>query len=1179
MKTITLETAREFLDFGKRIDSPERADEQLHGAVALHNLLVSQRCAYLADEVGMGKTYVALGALGLMQHFHPKLRVLVIAPRENIQIKWMKELGNFVQHNVRFPDLRVRSLDGRPAAPVIKCDNLIDLVHQANLRPHGIFFARMTSFSVGLSHSDTGSGGAVRRDRQELRDKLKKHLPWLGADALDLRVRDAREFKDNFARALCCAMPVFDLVIVDEAHSLKHGFKDLAAARNRVLALAFGRPEAGGTNSLFRGYGSRARRVLFLSATPIEETYSHLYNQLDIFGLGKPFEGLVDREASDDAKKAIAQRFLIRRVTNLNLGSEELTKNLYRRDWRRGGVKDHDEPIRVTDPRERLVLALVQKKVAEAIGDPRFGASFQMGMLASFESFQETALQKTGESQNDVGNFDDGEQTRIGREREGVDVRGINRLASSHRRIFGEELPHPKMDALVDCLSQSWDTGEKALVFVRRIASVVDLKRKLDERYDRWLIDRLRRELPKRVQPRLETIIEQYRSVSLAFRNRSYRKIESDGGEPEKGEDKGGKDNFFSWFFRGDGPGGVFSGLSLSKQFTAKGSIYSTFFEENHTASVLDCPANETLSRLAQALGETEETVRRGLSERAGRFLLKGTTDVVRHEYFQAFQFAALDWLKQAIHPSREDADLVFHERFGAGIAPNRNPGPALNPTLADWLNLPTFFSELRLSKHAALRAALWPASSQSEPTARYRETSLRAELLGSAARLGHAFIDFYVREISRRQDLDAAKPSDNPDASGKSTRHRGDFAEDYLRIQDYLDLLEEQRLTPMAKRGWRAFDELADIAVNFGLISDVNLSDSRDAALGNLRQEIGNKLLGTQQPVGAMHGSVNGRLVKQFRMPGYPLVLVSTDLLQEGEDLHTFCSAVHHYGLSWTPSSMEQRTGRIDRIRSLTERRLLALGNAPEESKLQVYYPHLEDTIEVLQARRLLKRMNTFLQLMHEGLHVPESDDRSVDVKKEILERHEIVPAIRTRLETAFPVQPKDLLGTTHDLVRSPAAAEDMVRRFQSLRDISSADFSFEQAGQGETGRGRIFGTLQLDDRVQPFGLYLESFGDSPLVHCISPVGRAFSKDKLDHLRKYHEFPSVRLGAIEDSKGDHSYDLTVEDDVLLAAPTHDLRRVRDLIRRVAVAADDLEYSLFEADEPLATFRIDLENE
>ena len=107
------------------------------------------------------------------------------------------------------------------------------------------------------------------------------------------------------------------------------------------------------------------------------------------------------------------------------------------------------------------------------------------------------------------------------------------------------------------------------------------------------------------------------------------------------------------------------------------------------------------------------------------------------------------------------------------------------------------------------------------------------------------------------------------------------------------------------------------------------------------------------------MAGGVNQTLVRQFRMPGYPLVLISTDLLQEGEDLHTFCSAVHHYGISWTPSSMEQRIGRIDRVRSQTDRRLseVRVGPLRGDQMLQVYFPHLEDTVEVLQVQRVLDR------------------------------------------------------------------------------------------------------------------------------------------------------------------------------------------------------------------------------
>jgi superfamily II DNA or RNA helicase len=112
---IDIVTARELIDFNASNIGKARAEEQLAGAVAMHNILERHNVAYLADEVGMGKTYVALGAMALFRHFSPEFRVLVIAPRENIQRKWMKELGNFAKNNVRFPDLRVKSLRGGPA--------------------------------------------------------------------------------------------------------------------------------------------------------------------------------------------------------------------------------------------------------------------------------------------------------------------------------------------------------------------------------------------------------------------------------------------------------------------------------------------------------------------------------------------------------------------------------------------------------------------------------------------------------------------------------------------------------------------------------------------------------------------------------------------------------------------------------------------------------------------------------------------------------------------------------------------------------------------------------------------------------------------------------------------------------------------------------------------------------
>ncbi len=60
MKAVTAELVRGLIDFAPTEQARKMgfAEQQLEGTVALYNMLGRNRCAYLADEVGMGKTYV-----------------------------------------------------------------------------------------------------------------------------------------------------------------------------------------------------------------------------------------------------------------------------------------------------------------------------------------------------------------------------------------------------------------------------------------------------------------------------------------------------------------------------------------------------------------------------------------------------------------------------------------------------------------------------------------------------------------------------------------------------------------------------------------------------------------------------------------------------------------------------------------------------------------------------------------------------------------------------------------------------------------------------------------------------------------------------------------------------------------------------------------------------------------
>jgi superfamily II DNA or RNA helicase len=1164
---IDLEAARALLDFGRRIGEGHRAEEQLRGAVAIHNILRRHRVAYLADEVGMGKTYVALGALALFRHFEPGFRALIIAPRENIQKKWQKELSNFVAYNVRFPDMRMAALDGRPARPLVSCGNLVELVREATLDPDRDFFVRMTSFSLALGKTD--------ETWKKMRDDLRRHLPWIGNEAFDLRSKE--QFKKNFARALCCALPRFDLVIVDEAHNLKHGFSASSSARNQVLAEAFGRHVQGDEPDprIFRGYGPRAERVLFLSATPLDESYRHVWNQLDLFGLAGPFRELRDSDVPNARKKEIARQFLVRRVTSIRVAGSEHTKNMYRREWRAGGLATHDDPIRIQDDRQRLVVALVQKKVSEILSDRRFNRSFQIGMLASFESFLVTAKLERDDDQDPV--FDDSEQTDLALERDGIDVRDLNRLARHYRRTFGREMPHPKMDAVVDSLATAWLTGKKALVFVRRVASVKELKRKLDERYDDWLIPTLRARLPEAVREELDGVAARYRHErELAEAPRGAVATPRKGGGDLESEDRGGHETFFAWFFRGEGPRGIVSGANIQARFIKASGAYATFFADNHVMDLLGAGPGTVVDSLGAALGLSRPALVAALRDRARWYISKAKA-VTRAARMEAAQAAALELLReQGDGELALRAGIVWDERYAAS-RPVEHAADA-PPEIANALERATFFTELRRPERGELRVLIWPAARAAASDAdafreQFREQELRAQFLATAARLGHGFIDLYVAAMAGRPSLEVGRSDEHdPDERDQDAGRGGERL-----LTEYLDLLEAQRIS--TSPGWGALRELTEIAANFELILDVNAPDARTARLGESARHVAG-LLRQQQPIGGMAGQVNQTLVRQFRMPGYPFVLITTDLLQEGEDLHTFCSSVHHYGISWTPSAMEQRTGRIDRVRSQTDRRLSTLDHAPNgEDWLQVHFPHLQDTVEVLQVERVLDRMDTFLRLMHEELAVSAQDQRKIDVQREMIAARRHLAASGEPLKSAFPLPDWALVGSK----TTPAVAMDVGAalrvRFSALR----LDVLGEVPVDWETNspKGTLLGTARLPTgRRQPFMLVLRSDRGHPVVRCVSPIGRTEPQTDPDAIATRAARIQSRIGAIL-TREDRSYDLTVEDDVVLGAAEHDLARVGLLVRRVTEQADRMEREHFEdeRDAPLAIFEKDLHKE
>ena len=175
MKTVSEEFVQELIDFAPDSASAAMgfAQLQMEGTVAAFNILARNRAAYLADEVGMGKTYVALGVMALFRHLDPQARIVVIAPRENIQRKWIKELRNFVRVNWKVVGNRVKSIQGGPAWEPVYCGSLrAARVRSPNIRNaprsrRGGPTGRWSRRDTNALRMDEGSGGRPPRRSQK----------------------------------------------------------------------------------------------------------------------------------------------------------------------------------------------------------------------------------------------------------------------------------------------------------------------------------------------------------------------------------------------------------------------------------------------------------------------------------------------------------------------------------------------------------------------------------------------------------------------------------------------------------------------------------------------------------------------------------------------------------------------------------------------------------------------------------------------------------------------------------------------------------------------------------------------------------------------------------------------------------------------------------------------------
>jgi ERCC4-related helicase len=113
--------------------------------------------------------------------------------------------------------------------------------------------------------------------------------------------------------------------------------------------------------------------------------------------------------------------------------------------------------------------------------------------------------------------------------------------------------------------------------------------------------------------------------------------------------------------------------------------------------------------------------------------------------------------------------------------------------------------------------------------------------------------------------------------------------------------------------------------------------------------------LANVQSATGKTKREKRGRLMRAFNTPFFPDILVCSQVMGEGVDLQRFCRHVIHHDLAWNPSDIEQRTGRIDRLGCKAE----------GKQSIVVYLPYLDGTADERQYHVMTERERWFRVVM----------------------------------------------------------------------------------------------------------------------------------------------------------------------------------------------------------------------
>ncbi len=895
--------------------------KQYEGVTALWNILSQNnwKYAYLADEVGMGKTYQAIGIIAMLLKTEPNAKILVIAPNASVQNNWIKEFKNFKNNNLTkdFKKLFGNNIEDS-INNIEDSSTFVDSIKKKSWKTINVM--RISTFSM-MGYAIAGD----KRLDEELKAKIdtKKLLKGLKFwHKKNIHPNNPEKLTSQNAGILCGLAfpnPCFDLVVIDEAQNLRNKNNQttfinfwLGLKRFDVNILDDNIQKIATKIQLVKRNRSK---FLLLSATPAHRSIDCVRNQM-LF-----FEDTV--KPARELRHVDLEKFMVRRLRTYSAKSKYDVRSVTAIDLYEDMSQNTAEGLE-----QRLFLALCQSKLAQ-LPDGKNNSTFKIGFLECFETYN-TKKDSSKTKQWELSDSSDIQDTV-----NAPDKKMMLDFIESYRDKFNKDeiMPHPKLNFTkneVECIVRNnfsnkiSNTPDKALIFVRRLATVRELTEEIIHIYEEKIIEKWYKELNITSSSNISKVDAFKDAFEKKYNDRVGREdkffekiiesetIEMSGELTPTDEIQSEETKLIHWFAmkkkyepRDKGR----TCVSRFKKSLLLNKPNSYFFDENYIRSVYAFTNEINYADFIEKKIDNQfiMNINKYFTDEHESYFLKDgtpkTSNILALSCFLLLRdstnkkhIALANWIKEFYEIKDINEKSKYIEYFK-------------RKEISDILMQDSFWSYLCRRKNENFIESL-PES--------FDSFILRENLKGITEKFlksSEAILDImycYCNSQKREWVIPATE----------RILSDGSFGERIKKLFENGTLICKQ------------------------ILASEYITKKR---------EISTKLkfIDLQQWVMPATGGNKGNegLIKRFNTPFYPDVIVCTDVLKEGVNLHLFCNKIYHYGLAWTPGDLEQRVGRIDRFFSKTHR---AMGEG-KDTKIEITYPYLGKSVDEHQLKRVL--------------------------------------------------------------------------------------------------------------------------------------------------------------------------------------------------------------------------------